>query len=249
MEQIDNISGVIWTIYSIILLYFLLGGIAFYVINRRRSPDKAKSSYLKYFTYFVIINILFFSITLFSRSFQYLALGIIGVGLYELLRLFVRSDFQFRPFFISSAALYIVLSIGFFRFSEMHYKIVLYVFLIASIFDSFSQITGQLWGRHKILPRISPNKTTGGVLGGAVIAVMSGFLLSSLYETSVVDRLLFSIGIVLFAFIGDVLASMYKRKYQVKDYSRLIPGHGGILDRFDSLIACGAWTAFYFWLL
>lgn len=249
MEQAENITGLIWTIYSIILLYFILGGISFYLINRRRPPDVAKKNYLKYFTYFIIINILFYSITLFTGSFQYLTLGIIGVGLNELLRLFLRSDFQFKSFFILSVIIYLIISVGFFMYSQMDYKIVLYVFLIASIFDSFSQITGQLWGKQKILPRISPNKTIGGVLGGGAVAVLSGFLLASLYETTVINRLLFSLGVVLFAFIGDIMASLYKRKYRAKDYSQLIPGHGGVLDRFDSLIACGAWTAFYFWIL
>lgn len=249
MDQAENITGLIWTIYGIILLYFLLGGISFYVINRHKPPEVAKNSYLKFFTYFIIINILFFTIALFPPLFPFLVMGIIGIGVYELIRLFVHSNFQNRTFFILSVIIYILLSAGFFIYSQMDYKIVLYVFLIASIFDSFSQITGQLWGKQQILPRISPNKTIGGVLGGAMVAVVSGFLLSRLYETPVPDRFLMISGVILSAFSGDVLASLYKRKYKVKDYSRLIPGHGGVLDRFDSLIACGAWTAFYFWLL
>ena len=57
---------------------------------------------------------------------------------------------------------------------------------------------------------------------------------------------IFTFGTLLFAFAGDTLSSLFKRKYKVKDFNNIIPGHGGFLDRFDSLIAGGAWAALYF---
>ena len=150
---------------------------------------------------------------------------------------------QHSLFFSISVALFLIIATGFYQYSGLEYQLILYAFLVASIFDSFSQITGQLWGQKKILPQTSPNKTVGGVLGGAVIALFSGFLLRGLYEMNWTFQLVLTTGVILSAFIGDALASKYKRKYNVKDYSQIIPGHGGFLDRFDSLIACGAWVA------
>ena len=77
------------------------------------------------------------------------------------------------------------------------------------------------------------------------MALVSAFLLRKLLNISPVGLLLLSAGIIIFAFLGDVAASYYKRKYEVKNFNELIPGHGGFLDRFDSLIAGGAWVACY----
>jgi phosphatidate cytidylyltransferase len=68
-------------------------------------------------------------------------------------------------------------------------------------------------------------------------------LLKSLVEFSTLKTLLIAAGIVLFAFAGDVAASVYKRKFNVKDFSKFLPGHGGFLDRFDSMIAGGAFVS------
>ena len=81
------------------------------------------------------------------------------------------------------------------------------------------------------------------MIGGSVVALLSALLLNELTSRPVYITLFLSAGIVFFAFTGDVAASAYKRKYGVKNFSELIPGHGGILDRFDSLIAGGAWVA------
>ncbi len=148
-----------------------------------------------------------------------------------------------------SLLIFIFLAAGFFIFSGLPWEVMLFVFLILSIFDSFSQISGQLFGKKKIFPTISPNKTLGGLLGGAIIAIASSLLLGNLYEGVSLKTLSMAIGVVFFAFLGDLAASYYKRKYRVKDFSNLIPGHGGFLDRFDSLIAGGAWGAFYIYLL
>ena len=230
-------------IYSIILAYFILGGIGFYLINRKKDRDVARKSYTKFGVYFIIINILFFAITIQSVIFSYLAILIVAVGSFELSRLFIAAKYQHKLFFVLSLLVYFILSAGFIVFSRADRNLILLTFLVLSIFDSFSQITGQLFGKTKILPGISPNKTLGGVVGGTIISLISAFLLRNLFGGTIPELFLFAFGTVFFAFVGDILASLYKRKFQVKDYSNLIPGHGGFLDRFDSLIAGGAWAA------
>ena len=232
------------TIYLIIVAYFLLGGIAFYFINRKKESAEAKKSRIKFISYLVIIHILFFSIVINPFVFRILSIMIIIMGVFELLKLFRNADYKNKRFFAISLILYILLSTGFYFFSGMEKEMILFSFLALSIFDSFSQITGQLFGKKKILPEISPAKTLEGLTGGALIAVFSSLLFKELIEEAPINPLLLSAVIVAFAFIGDLLASCYKRKYKVKDFSNLIPGHGGFLDRFDSLIAGGAVVAF-----
>ena len=236
-------------IYLIILGYFSLGGLGFYLINRNKAPEIARKSYIKLGVYFIIINVLFFSIVINSSAFKYVSMLIIIAGFLELLKLFRANGFKQRIFFGFSLLAYAILSTGFYFFSGFGKELVLFSFLILSIFDSFSQITGQLFGRTKILPDISPNKTLGGVIGGVVIAIASALLLQKLYHGTILQALLTATGVVIFAFTGDVLASLYKRKFNVKDYSTIIPGHGGFLDRFDSLIAGGAWITFSIYIL
>jgi len=236
-------------LYIIILSYFLLGGTGIYLINRKKEPAVARKGYIKFGVYFLIINILFFSITIQPIVFQYIAFLIVVVGLVELIRLFYHDKFKLPLFFAFSLLIYAILSAGLFVFSQAGENLILFTFLILSIFDSFSQISGQLFGHTQIMPKISPNKTWEGLLGGVSISLASAFLLKSLFNGSIPELILFTAGTVIFAFTGDILASLYKRKYGVKDYSNLIPGHGGFLDRFDSLIAGGAWAAAGIYLL
>lgn len=235
----------IWNIYLIILTYFLLGGIGFYLINRKKDPIIARKSYTKFIVYFFIVSGLFFSITIEPVVFRYLTVVIAAVGVVELNHLFRMSKYSQKRFFFLSLTIFVLLSAGFCYFGTLDKNLILFTFLVLSIFDAFSQITGQLWGKRKILPRISPNKTLGGMVGGACVALASAFLLRKLVNISPVSLLFLSVGIILFAFIGDLAASYYKRKYEVKNFNELIPGHGGFLDRFDSLVAGGAWVALY----
>lgn len=227
-------------IYLIIIAYFALGAIGFYIINRKKPEEAASKSRTKYLSYFVIINILFFAITLHSMAFRLLSILIAAISLYELSRLYVKSGFKNRKVFLIATAILVVCSFCFYGFSTMQKETILFTFLIISIFDSFSQISGQLFGRKKIFPSISPNKTLEGLIGGAAIAFISAALLHDLYHEPLIRVLSITIGIIGFAFLGDISASYYKRIFQVKDFSNLIPGHGGFLDRFDSLIAAGA---------
>jgi phosphatidate cytidylyltransferase len=227
----------ILSIYLLIILYFILGGILFYIIYRKKPPEIARQSRNKYISYFVIIHILFFSIVLNPLIFHYLALLIVLAGFMEILNLFRKSGYSRKGFFSLSLVIFIIFSIGFICFSLMEAGMILFAFLVISIFDAFSQISGQLVGKRKLFPAISPNKTHEGLFGGAIIAIFSALLLEGLVGDLKIPLLLLSSGIVLFAFLGDAATSMYKRKYMVKDFSSLIPGHGGFLDRFDGLLA------------
>ncbi len=239
-----------WKIYIIIISYFVLGTVGIWIINRRKEPEVARRSWIKHFTYFIITNIVYFSIALEVTMFRYIAVVIIIAGFLELGKLFLESGYLHRIFFLASLLLLALLSTGFLFFSAMDQGLILFAFLILCIFDGFSQVTGQLIGKRKLFPKISPNKTVEGLIGGATFAILSGLIFRQLIpEIPLPEVLLLGAVVVLFAFAGDTAKSVYKRKYNVKDFSMLIPGHGGFLDRFDSLIAGGAGVALLGWLI
>jgi phosphatidate cytidylyltransferase len=235
--------------YLIILAYFSLGIVAFYFINRKKEKKLARRSWKKTIIYFVIIQVIFFSIFINSLVFRCFAVFIIIMGIYELFKLFRESEYKRKSVFYISVLIYSVFSPGFYIFSGMDKEIIFFAFAILSIFDSFSQITGQLWGRKKLFPGIGPEKTIAGLIGGMSAAMLSVFLFKNLVSDRLMDAMIVGAGVAFFAFIGDAAGSFYKRKYNVKDFSNLIPEHGGILDRFDSLISGGAWVTLYFFLV
>ena len=116
--------------------------------------------------------------------------------------------------------------------------------------DSFAYFVGVLTGKHKLCPKISPKKTIEGAVGGVVIAAAFNVLILYLFTVgckNLYDYSLFgdsamkflyiipiSIILSLVSMVGDLAASVLKRNFGIKDYSQLLPGHGGIMDRFDS---------------
>lgn len=233
------------TVYIILVVYFLLGFIGLFFINRKKETIEARSSWIKTLVYFIIINIICLSIIINPFAFRCLAVLIIIMGFYELFKLFRESGYEQKYIFLNSILVFAAFSSAFYYFSGMEKELIFFSFAILSIFDSFSQITGQLWGRRKIFPKISPKKTVEGFIGGTLIAILSGFLIKGLIDTPPAKTIILAAGVALFAFIGDFLASFYKRKHNVKDFSKLIPETGGFLDRFDSLISGGAWVALF----
>ncbi|NJM95119.1 MAG: phosphatidate cytidylyltransferase, partial [Acaryochloridaceae cyanobacterium CSU_5_19] len=102
--------------------------------------------------------------------------------------------------------------------------------------DIAQYITGKLWGQHQILPKISPSKTRAGLGGGIVITTgLSVALAPWLTPFTLLPTLGMGLLLSLMGFIGDVTISALKRDLGIKDSGTLIPGHGGILDRIDSL--------------
>lgn len=145
-----------------------------------------------------------------------------------------------------SDALYVIASVLFIGLSynlliitrNYDLKYIIYLFLITTMTDTFALFTGMLVGNHK-LSSISPKKTVEGLIGGTL---MGTFVAVSFYHTvinpnmSLVFIIMITVGLSLIGQIGDLVFSSIKRYYGKKDFSDLIPGHGGILDRFDSMI-------------
>ena len=106
--------------------------------------------------------------------------------------------------------------------------------------DTFALFAGMLFGRHKLAPHVSPKKTVEGAIGGVVGGVLGTLLLCYIVSHIINDP--FWVPIILFGGVGSVISqigdlsfSVIKREFGVKDYGKLLPGHGGILDRFDSV--------------
>lgn len=120
--------------------------------------------------------------------------------------------------------------------------LVLVPFLLSFVSDSGAYFTGVFLGKHKLAPKISPKKTVEGLIGG-VVATMLGMVLFCMalnkylnFSVNYYAAAAFGVAGSLVSVFGDLAFSVIKRQSGIKDYSRLIPGHGGILDRFDSTI-------------
>lgn len=117
---------------------------------------------------------------------------------------------------------------------------VMFGMLIVWLTDSGAYMVGRAIGKHKLAPKISPNKTWEGSIGGSLVAVI---VVASLYTIfnwlpayNFIELLLFAIVLSIAGQLGDLIESGLKRHFNVKDSGNILPGHGGILDRFDSML-------------
>ena len=122
-------------------------------------------------------------------------------------------------------------------------SLTLFIFLIAIVIitDSMAYFAGRFFGKHKLAPKISPKKTIegaiGGWLSGAIFAVAFGLANNLFTETWVL--IVLAVCLPILSQIGDLVASALKRKYEIKDFSNIFPGHGGVMDRVDSQLLAG----------
>ena len=194
-----------------------------------------KNLLTRLFTSLFIIFFLLFFIYYFEEYIPLAIILIYSMIFYEIIFFFKnkkrRSFVLFLYVFISliSIEIYII---------YFYEKILfLYFILLISCFDIFSYIFGSLFGKKKILPKISPNKTIFGVVAGLLITLIISLSFNNLfYIFTFRTAIVFSALIILFAFIGDVIESFYKRRFEIKNSSNILPGHGGIFDRFDSFV-------------
>ncbi|PMH41097.1 CDP-diglyceride synthetase [Vibrio sp. 10N.286.49.B3] len=129
-------------------------------------------------------------------------------------------------------------------------KLVMFVCFIVWAADSGAYFTGRAFGKRKMAPAVSPNKTIEGLVGGVIAAMIVAWFCADWFNiefSSPLHMLIITLVTVIISVLGDLVESMFKRVSGIKDSSNIIPGHGGILDRVDSLTAAfPVFTLLYF---
>ena len=178
-----------------------------------------------------------FSILDKNLTFALVLYFIFNSSLYVLLKDYTLSNYSFT----NMAYFYLVFFLNLLGSLDDIY-IIISAFVIAFSTDTFAYFVGSTFGKHKLIERVSPNKSVEGALGGTFFAI----ILTSVYFTLLnKSNYIYDINIIVILLImlasiagqfGDLFASKIKRYTGIKDYAQILPGHGGILDRFDSLI-------------
>lgn len=223
--------------------FFCIGALLTAWQNRHAEPADKKRRWQKYGFYLLTVNLCLFSI---QWNVSPIFFGIILViGCWELIYAGGKGS-EMRGFQTRLLLLYALLAFCFLQFGrQVASERQLWLYGLIFSFDGFSQLAGQLLGGRKLIPKISPQKTWSGLLLGTLMALAAGYFLKGFLSSSRPVDSIIPLLLCVTAFCGDALASWVKRRFQIKDYSQLIPQHGGVLDRFDSLIFSGA----LYWIL
>ena len=138
-----------------------------------------------------------------------------------------------------------------YRVQENNRIFLLMMFLLPSACDVFALLFGMAWGKRKLCPAISPKKTVAGCIGsfvgGTLAGLASGIIINACFTDIIplYHYVLLGFASGFFSQVGDLSASMLKRFCGIKDFGKYLPGHGGMLDRFDSAIVVAVWIFFY----
>lgn len=129
-------------------------------------------------------------------------------------------------------------------------KVIISVFILIWTNDTFAYLVGKSIGKTKLLEKISPKKTIEGLLGGIVFAIIGSFIISQYYiQESAFKWIVTALLVGVFGTIGDLIESKFKRVANVKDSGNIMPGHGGILDRLDSVIFVAPYIYLFYQIL
>ena len=198
--------------YALVVPSLMFAGILFFV-----PPGLGVQA-----TYFMYTAVMFAVLIFFHESVSFRDL-IVVYSMTLLISTMLGSIIWLREFDSSHGMFYVIIAI----FS-------------AWISDTGAYVAGSLWGSHKLCPKISPKKTVEGAVGGLVLNVAAmlvfGYIFHVVFYGYQVDVSYLSLLLIVMSILGDLSFSLIKRSCHIKDFGELIPGHGGILDRFDSVI-------------
>ena len=257
------IGSIIWSQYSVAIVFLAVSIFALYEFYKLMNTAG--------FTPHKITGLLC-GITIYGllalHSFNWLPLHTLSIIFPLLVVIVIVELFRKQKYPISNIAftvlsmIYIVMplaSLNYFAYynpfnDEVHlykneYSLLLGFFIIVWCNDTGAYVFGRLLGKHKLFNRISPNKTWEGFFGGCLLAISGAILFSMATDSSTVHWSIISVLIVIFGTLGDLTESQIKRSIGVKDSGKFMPGHGGILDRFDGVLYAAPFVLTYFLLI
>jgi phosphatidate cytidylyltransferase len=230
-----------------ILFLSIVGVAEFYDMSVRKGIRPSRSS-----GFIAVILLVAFS---YQGKDEYFAPFLLGLVMITMLMYLFRKGFHVSSFLDVGVTVLGFLYVGWFfsylikirliegnPFNLLGYQIergaglVLLLVFANHLTDVGAYFAGKSFGKHKMAPHVSPNKTIEGAIGGMIGALAGAFLIGSLLKISKTDLLTIGILCGIFSQLGDIWASVLKRDVKVKDSGNLILGHGGVLDRFDSLL-------------
>ena len=232
--------SVIGRLIALCLLLFSIGGAGLYWASLKSEPDVRLERRTKFIMYFCVVHVVLLSAFLGSRALVGLFALLVLFGAFELYRVLHLVNGTRVFFRVGTSVGYFLLASGLLLFLLRSTKeVAIFVYLVVATFDGFSQVIGNMCGTHPLVPLISPGKTIEGSLGGMLFAALMAGSLHALVSVTTLRALEAGAWIVVTGFFGDLLASWVKRACGVKDFGRSFPGHGGVLDRFDSFLLAG----------
>ena len=218
-NKLTNQKGIgYYIVFSIIYIYFALTD---YLLNINNQPNSWFNDLKDTMLIFSIFVSLFLLRDLFSTK--------------NLISVLIKKYFRFI-FYITSSFIFIYLIANFNGFYDP--SIILGCFILIWVNDSFAYMIGKKFGKQKLFYSISPHKTVEGFLGGLLFCCISASIVSRYIDDSISTSnwLTMAIIVSVFGTLGDLIESKFKRESNVKDSGKIMPGHGGILDRLDSII-------------
>ena len=242
--------GVLGGRFSFVIIFGFILGISLFEFYRMMEKDTSHAI-SKIFNIVMGVTI-FFSVFLYLEEISLIALPISGL-LYLLIlissAIFIkREDILHGIIYSGFGQMYVTMPLSLLMFMSYyfptqsggdgyHYALVLAIFVFIWVNDTAAYFFGSLLGKRKLMEHISPKKSVEGFIAGILFTIIASLVFARIYEDyTVVFWIGFATVIALFGTLGDLFESLIKRTSSVKDSGNLIPGHGGILDRIDSLL-------------
>lgn len=170
---------------------------------------------------FLVIGLLFIAEMYRNKSNPFLNISMTLAGIFYIALPFSMLNFFYTPHF---------------DFSNSNYEVLIGFFLILWVNDSLAYLVGSSIGKHRLFERISPKKSWEGSIGGFVFGLLTAWGISFVFkELELNNWLIIAAIIMIFGTFGDLVESLFKRSLNIKDSGSFLPGHGGLLDRFDAV--------------
>ncbi len=237
---------------NVFLAFLILGLIEFFSFSK---TDESSENAITYYTSGILLYILIILISWKILPFSYWVLGLGIIFIVMIIQVLKNSKNPIKNlgnhffsyiYLVVPLALLNFLFYTSFVFNDKVIFLLIGIFGITWINDTFAYITGSLIGRTKLIERVSPNKTWEGTIGGLLFGMLTAYLLFLIFpEMNLQEWLGFALITIVFGNLGDLFESLLKRSKNIKESGWIIPGHGGVLDRIDSILFASPFIFLY----